>query len=113
MKRQIKFLFIYISAILLFIGCTTTKNTWLTRGTNAFSTRFNVYFNGYQSYKEGIDNINKAQKDNYSQLLPMYPISIHSNEVALHQSKTRQELQQNKGPEIHCFHEQGGVQPDD
>ena len=82
MKRQIKFVFIYISAILLFIGCTTTKNTWLTRGTNAFSTRFNVYFNGYQSYKEGIDNINKAQKDNYSQLLPMYPISIHSNASA-------------------------------
>jgi len=51
----------------------------MTRNTNAFTTRYNIYFNGYQAYKEGIDAINKAQRDNYSQFLSMYPISQHSN----------------------------------
>ncbi|GAT61700.1 tetratricopeptide repeat protein [Paludibacter jiangxiensis] len=79
MKQRLRNIFIYTSAVFMFFGCTTSKNTWLTRNMNAFTTRYNIYFNGYQSYKEGIDAINRAQRDNYSQLLSMYPISQHSN----------------------------------
>lgn len=63
----------------LMIGCTTTKNTWLTRNANAFATRYNIYFNAYQSFLTGIDQINKAQQDRYDRLIPMFPISEHEN----------------------------------
>jgi len=43
------------------------------------NTRFNVYFNGMNSYNEGIKNIQKANKEDYSVVIPMYPISHHSN----------------------------------
>jgi tetratricopeptide (TPR) repeat protein len=79
MKQRIRNIFFTLLAISLVVSCSTSKNSWLTRNTNAFSTRYNIYFNGYQAYKEGIDAINKSQKDNYSQLLSMYPISQHSN----------------------------------
>jgi len=79
MKQRLRNIFLLFLVISLVVGCSTSKNTWLTRNTNAFTTRYNIYFNGYQAYKEGIDAINKAQKDNYSQILSMYPISQHRN----------------------------------
>ncbi|MBP1640913.1 MAG: hypothetical protein H6Q17_2496 [Bacteroidetes bacterium] len=79
MKQRIRNIIFPFLAIFIVVSCSTSKNTWLTRNANAFTTRYNIYFNGYQAYKEGIDAINKAQKDNYSQLLSMYPISQHSN----------------------------------
>ena len=65
--------------ISLLSGCSTTQNTWLTRDTNAFATRYNIYFNAYQSFLTGVGKIDDAQKDNYSHLIPMFPISIHEN----------------------------------
>lgn len=79
MKRYKKYLLFSFVAIITLASCTTQKNTWLTRGSAAFTTRYNIYFNATQAFNAGTDAINNAQKDNYSQLLPMYPISVHSN----------------------------------
>ncbi len=65
--------------VLLAVGCSTKKNTWLSRYNQALNTRYNVYFNGYNSFNEGLKNIQKANKEDYSTVLPMYPISHHSN----------------------------------
>ena len=43
------------------------------------NTRFNVYFNGMTSYEEGLKNIQHANVEDYSSIIPMYPISRHSN----------------------------------
>ncbi|GAB1416779.1 hypothetical protein MASR2M117_21850 [Paludibacter sp.] len=55
------------------------KNTLTTRTVQSINTRFNIYFNGKVSYDEGIKAINDANKDDYSQIIPMYPISRHEN----------------------------------
>lgn len=68
--------------IVLASGCSTKKNTWASRTYQATNTRFNVYFNGYVSYNEGLKNILKANKEDYSSVIPMYPISRHSNAAA-------------------------------
>jgi len=54
----------------------------MSRTFQATNTRFNVYFNGYVSYNEGLKNIQKANKEDYSSIIPMYPISRHSNATA-------------------------------
>jgi len=64
---------------MLISACSTKKNTWASREMQAVNTRFNVYFNGYTSYNEGLKNILKANKEDYSNIIPMYPISHHSN----------------------------------
>ena len=51
----------------------------MSRGYQDFATRYNVYFNANESYKKGIEKINKKGKDNYSDILPIYPISKHEN----------------------------------
>jgi len=65
--------------ITLVSGCSIKKNTWSSRTYQAINTRFNVYFNGYVSYNEGLRNIQKSNKEDYSVVIPMYPISHHSN----------------------------------
>ncbi|MDR3706507.1 MAG: hypothetical protein P4L28_11445 [Paludibacteraceae bacterium] len=70
--RNISFLFVFVC---LFLACSTNKNTWLSRNYQAMTTRYNVYFNGNESYKEGMTNIFKSNVDDYTKVLPLYPIS--------------------------------------
>ena len=72
----------FFTLIVLVSGCSTKKNTWASRTYQATNTRFNVFFNGSISYNEGLKNILKANKEDYSAIITMYPISRHSNAMA-------------------------------
>ncbi len=78
MKTIVRYLF-YILSLLLLWNCSNSKNTWLSRNFQATQTRYNVSFNGKESYKEGIAAIYAANVDDYSKLIPIYPISNHAN----------------------------------
>jgi len=82
LKNLSKHTVLLIILISLISGCSTKKNTWASRTYQAVNTRFNVYFNGYISYNEGLRNIQKANREDYSSVIPMYPISHHSNASA-------------------------------
>ena len=73
---------IYIFAILLIItGCSTRKNTRTTRGFHEMCTKYNVGFNAQNSYIEGQKAIDKGAKDDFTQLIEMYPISYKENQT--------------------------------
>lgn len=78
---KIKFLHILVFSlvVLTFSACSLKKNTWSTRAYQSMNTRFNVYFNGKESYEEGLRNIYNSNKEDYSAIIPMYPISRHDN----------------------------------
>ena len=38
---------------------------------------YNIYYNGNTAFEEGLKDIAKANKDDYTQLLPLYPVSNH------------------------------------
>lgn len=58
------------------VSCGSTKdNTAQSRFYQSFVTRFNVYHNGNQAYKEGVQAQEKGHKDNYMELIPLYVIS--------------------------------------
>lgn len=82
LKKHFTYLAILLVLLLVAGGCSTKKNTWLSRNYQALNTDFNVYFNGYNSYNDGLKNIIKANKEDYSAVIPMYPISHHSNAKA-------------------------------
>lgn len=71
-----------MATILLLTGCSTKKNTWSTRTYRAINTRYNVYFNGNQSYEAGLKKIATTNKEDYTTFIPMYPISKHENAKA-------------------------------
>lgn len=61
------------------LGCSTSKNTSISRHYHALTTKYNIMFNGKKSFDEGIDKISTSNKDDYSQLIPIFPISNHAN----------------------------------
>ena len=81
-----KYFLIYISALSLFmltmLGCSNKKNTAISRGYQAMTTRYNVYYNGRESLEKGKENIENAYKPDYSQILKMYPVGDKSTKGA-------------------------------
>ena len=71
---RLRQLFILLACALL-AGCSTTKNTGVTRTYHGMKVIHNVYFNGRIAYEEGMQAIDKANEDDFSEVLPLYPIS--------------------------------------
>ncbi len=68
---------------LMLTACGSTKvNTAQSRFYQAFITRFNVYHNGHEAYKEGLDAQEKSHKDNYMEIIPLFNISKESTRSA-------------------------------
>ena len=68
---------------MLLTACGSTKvNTAQSRFYQAFVTRFNVYHNGNEAYKEGLASQEKSHKDNYMEIIPLFPISKESTRSA-------------------------------
>lgn len=58
--------------LFFFIGCSTQKNTGLTRGYHNLTAHYNVHFNGTESLRQGVERIKTNTRENYSQILPMF-----------------------------------------
>lgn len=65
--------------LLFFSACSTQKNTWGSRHFHDMTTRYNIYFNGHEAYKLGMKQLKTSHKEDYSKLLPLYPVSNHAN----------------------------------
>lgn len=82
MDNKIKYIAIFGVVACVLCSCSTQKNTWASRSYHQTTTRFNVLFNGKLSYEEGMQAINKANVDNYTDVLPLFPISNHETTTA-------------------------------
>lgn len=56
-------------------GCSVEKNTGTTRFYQGLTSRYNIYFNGYESFKEGLAKINRNYRDDFSELLRVFEFS--------------------------------------
>ena len=82
MKRTSHTLYMFL-VLLLLTACGSTKvNTAQSRFYQAFVTRFNVYHNGHEAYKEGLASQEQSHKDNYMEIIPLFPISKESTRSA-------------------------------
>lgn len=61
-------------------ACSTKKNTAGTRFWQAFTTRYNVYFNGNEAYKAGCLEKETGNKDDFTERLPFFTVG---NEASL------------------------------
>ena len=58
-------------------ACSTKKNTALTRSFHQMQTKYNIFHNGAISFAEGEQAIIEANQDDFSTILPLYPVSNH------------------------------------
>lgn len=68
-----------VATVCVVTGCSTRKNTAASRNYQAFVTRYNVYFNGDEHFKETIKEMEKNYQDDYSQRLFMHPIEAKNS----------------------------------
>ncbi|MBO4602902.1 MAG: tetratricopeptide repeat protein [Salinivirgaceae bacterium] len=62
-------------AAMLLVCCSPTKNTPIHRGYHNLTSRYNVYFNGNEAYKSGMENIYSAHEENFALVLPVFVYS--------------------------------------
>ena len=72
-----------LTAVLLLLAgaCSTKKNTPMSRQWQAFTTRYNVYYNGDEHYKETLKAMEKAYEDDYTRTLLTHPAEAKEEEV--------------------------------
>ena len=56
-------------------SCGTKKNTAYRRFYQGFTTRYNVYFNGNESFKKGYKKIEEGYQPDYSHIIDMFAVS--------------------------------------
>lgn len=76
MKKYRVVTYLCIAALAVLMGCSMKKNTAVTRNYTAFITRYNIYFNGDEHYKETLKDMERKYQDDYSQILFMLSL-IH------------------------------------
>ena len=73
--RQHLSLLVPFVIILLLSGCSAKKNTATNRFWQSFTARYNTYFNGSQAFIEGSLEKENGNKDNCTELIPLYPVA--------------------------------------
>lgn len=71
-----------ITAIAALASCSLKKNTAASRQYTAFITRYNIYYNGDNHYKETLDEMEKKYEDDYSRLVFTHPAEARADKDA-------------------------------
>lgn len=80
MNRKFRTHTYILFALILFIsGCSTSRNTRVSRFYHELTARYNIFFNGNEAFEKGIERIEESLQDDYSQILPMFFYSVHDN----------------------------------
>ena len=61
---------IFLCLAFLLQGCGTKRNTPLSRNWQAFTTRYNVYFNGSEHFKEQLATMEDTYEDDFTRRVP-------------------------------------------
>lgn len=64
-----------ILLLLLMVACSTKKNTSAMRWWHSFHARYNTYFNGSQAFIEGSLEKETGNKDDHTQMIPLYTVA--------------------------------------
>ena len=60
--------------LLLAVGCSTQKNTAKSRFWHSFNAKYNTYYNGTLAYIDGSLEKEKGNKDNFTEIIPLYTV---------------------------------------
>jgi tetratricopeptide (TPR) repeat protein len=78
MQRASRLTFLIIITFVI-SSCSTQKNRWTSRNYHKMCAHYNAYFNGNESMKEGVAQLNKSVQDNYMKILPVYKIGTEKD----------------------------------
>ena len=68
-------MWLLVSLLLLIASCSTEKNTSQSRWWHSFTARYNIYYNGNLAYIDAALEKEQGNKDNFTELIPLYTVS--------------------------------------
>ena len=68
-----------VAVLLAATSCSTQKNTAKTRRWHAFKARYNTYYNGTLAYIDGSLEKEDNNKDNFTEMIPLYTVGNKDN----------------------------------
>ena len=76
MKRHtdLHIILLLIIVMMTMTGCSTHKNTARNRWLHAFHAKYNIYYNGTLAYIDASLEKEQGNKDNYTELIPLYTV---------------------------------------
>ncbi len=66
-----RFLTIFLVAV-IFSSCSTQRNTLITRTYHQVTARYNTFFNGRESFRQGVKRVEQQYQFDYNQILPVF-----------------------------------------
>lgn len=66
---------VILISLAIITGCSVEKNTRATRFYHRLTSRYNIYFNGNESYKAGVARVSAGYREDYSELLNVFEYS--------------------------------------
>ncbi|EAR13558.1 TPR domain protein [Polaribacter irgensii 23-P] len=81
--EYIKKTFLYLFLFATLCSCSAKKDAVTSRNYHAFTSYFNILFNGEEAFDNGIQAINEGYKDDWFQQLPIEPIVFDDRKIAI------------------------------
>lgn len=79
----IKLTFATVSVAILAYACSTQKANWTNVQFHNTTTHYNVWWNGNESLKQGVEMLERQVKDDYTQILPMYKLGTKEEAMSM------------------------------
>lgn len=74
MNKTLGYSFIPIAIVMILaVGCSVQKNTGISRTFHNVTAKYNVLFNGKESFNKGENQIEAGFRDDYTEILPLFP----------------------------------------
>ncbi len=103
MKRSILHIVGFILLLPLYQGCSTKKNTLASRTYHNVTSKYNIYFNAYESFKAGAERVENNIEDDFTRLLSIYKVSSPSVANMVQSDMDNAILKASKLIEIHSI----------
>jgi tetratricopeptide (TPR) repeat protein len=71
------------------VACSTKKNTFIRRAYHNLSAHYNTYWNGNESLKDGVADMNKNVRDNYTRILTVANFGTDTEAARLNSAMDR------------------------
>jgi tetratricopeptide (TPR) repeat protein len=88
-RRRILLLLITAALGLNLIGCSTKKKGFVNRFYHNTTAKYNGYWNGRESIREGVRTLEQSQQDDFERILPIYPIGTAQTATSIYPQMDR------------------------
>jgi hypothetical protein len=86
--NTLKYTFLCVT-VLIFVACSTKKNTFVSRNYHALTTRDNVLYNGNLAIEKGILELKSQYNDNFWEILPVERMQVSQEQMTPGQAKNQ------------------------